>query len=264
MSQTHYAAFLAGLGFNGMSWGDAALEDEERQASLQFVSPPAAPARQLPTAAPATAFPLFGSAPASAPTYQPRPPVLPDAPVESRKRRQRANSASEGAAAGSGGGGGGGGGSGGGTLAEGGAVSKPKHLRFDPASAALGLLAPESALAVAPTLRDNPRALAALIAATLREADVAQVLRAVEVLGAEAAEQLLVATVAVEEGGGLRTADGSRKRSAGGVFYHLMKDVASKAQMGDIFRERELAHRRATHAKARAAGGGFGGMKVEK
>ena len=92
---------------------------------------------------------------------------------------------------------------------------------------------------------------------------MAQVLRAVEVLGGEACEQLLVATVAVERGGGLRTADGSRQRSPGGVFYHLMKDVASKAQMAGIFEERERAHKKATHAKRRAAGHGAGGMRVE-
>jgi hypothetical protein len=127
-----------------------------------------------------------------------------------------------------------------------------RHPRFDAATAALGLLAPESALAAAPALRGNPPALASLIAATLREPDVAQLLCVVEVLGCEAAEQLLVATVAVERGGGLRTEDGSRRRSAGGVFYKCMKDVASKAQMALIFADREQARRKAAHAKRRA------------
>ena len=51
------------------------------------------------------------------------------------------------------------------------------------------------------------------------------------------------------------------RRSPGGVFYCLMRDVASKAQMAEIFEERARAHQREVNARKRSAGVG---MRVDK
>ena len=59
--------------------------------------------------------------------------------------------------------------------------------------------------------------------------------RVVAVLGAERARALLAETLAVEEQGGLLLPDGSRRRTPGGVFFHLVRTRATPAEVGRIF-----------------------------
>jgi hypothetical protein len=68
-------------------------------------------------------------------------------------------------------------------------------------------------------------------------ADVLALLaRCVEVLGEATCRQLLVQTWQVESTGGLLTLDGSsRRRTAGGVFFWLVKQKASTAQRALVF-----------------------------
>ena len=47
---------------------------------------------------------------------------------------------------------------------------------------------------------------------------------AVVAIGAKASKRLLRRVVSTQRAGGLRTADGSRKRTPGGVFFHLLRD----------------------------------------
>jgi len=79
---------------------------------------------------------------------------------------------------------------------------------------------------------------AATIAARLGETEAApcaQIRRAVKVLGAEAALALLQETMEIEAGEGLMLADGSRRRTAGGVFFHLIRTKTPRSLRGRIF-----------------------------
>ena len=166
----------------------------------------------------------------------------------SRKRRLSTAEAPERGAAGppsaSAGGGAGGAGaaaahpdrSGGGSTA-GSAAAPARHPRYHPDTARLGCFNPDTALASARGITDGAL-LATLIASTLRESQTAMVENSVKTLGVVACRELLVATVETEADGGLMTADGSRRRSPGGVFFELMKQVASAAQYKEIFAQR--------------------------
>ena len=115
-----------------------------------------------------------------------------------------------------------------------------KHPRFNASTAALGVHEPAAALAAARCTED-PAALVALIAATLREEQRDTLENSVRILGVVACRELLVAAVETEADGGLPTADGARRRSPGGVFFELMKQVASREQMKEIFAQRTKA-----------------------
>jgi hypothetical protein len=162
------------------------------------------------------------------------------------------------------GGGGGGGGGGGAAVAEakgsgvrGGAAaavsSVPRtaqHPRYRPELARLGVLNPEGALASARHIED-PVELVALIAASLRETQEAVLERSVSVLGVVACRELMVAAIEVEGDGGLMTIDGTRRRSPGGVFFELLKQVASEGQYKAIFAERSKEHSGRVNKKRR-------------
>src|SRR6266566_4387329 len=80
--------------------------------------------------------------------------------------------------------------------------------------------------------------IAATIAARLGETDAApcaQIRRAVKVLGAEATLALLRETMEIEEGEGMMLPDQSRRRTAGGVFFYLMRTKTPKQLRGRIF-----------------------------
>lgn len=63
----------------------------------------------------------------------------------------------------------------------------------------------------------------------------AQVGRIVRVLGIERAEALYQQTIATEAGGGMMLPNGSRRRTPGGVFFKLARDMASSRQRRFMF-----------------------------
>jgi hypothetical protein len=76
------------------------------------------------------------------------------------------------------------------------------------------------------------------IAAQLGETEEeprATILRAVERIGADAALALLADALAVEASGGMWLADGSRRRTPGGVFFRLLRQRAEKPDRLAIF-----------------------------
>lgn len=64
---------------------------------------------------------------------------------------------------------------------------------------------------------------------------LAQLRRVVEVLGADAAQQMLNATLAIEAEGGRLTANGKRRRTPGGVFFQLVRERTPRELLCQIF-----------------------------
>lgn len=103
---------------------------------------------------------------------------------------------------------------------------------------------------------ENSSRVTSLICRALGEdEDTSSVGETVRVIGAHAAAELFAACVEKESAGGELTADGARRRTPGGVFFSLLKAVASKAQMKEIFRDREKAHTKKVNERRRIAGG---------
>jgi hypothetical protein len=76
------------------------------------------------------------------------------------------------------------------------------------------------------------------IAQTLGETmptPIHQIAQLVQVLGAEPSRALLQETLQVEAAGGMLIADGTRRRTPGGVFFKLARGRLSKAQQDAIF-----------------------------
>lgn len=74
------------------------------------------------------------------------------------------------------------------------------------------------------------------IATTLGETDARareQIHNSVTVLGVEAAHDLLQEVLAIEAAGGMLTADGSRRRTPGGVYHYLLKRRLTEAGRKD-------------------------------
>lgn len=61
------------------------------------------------------------------------------------------------------------------------------------------------------------------IAAALAESNTELIGKIVEVIGDERAQEFLQRALAVEEQGGLMTTDQSRRRTPGGVFFHMVR-----------------------------------------
>ncbi len=83
-----------------------------------------------------------------------------------------------------------------------------------------------------------PRALVRELAARLGETTAGprqQLARVVDVLGEARARALLAETLVIEERGGLLLPDGSRRRTPGGVFFHLVRTQASAEEVRRIF-----------------------------
>ena len=99
---------------------------------------------------------------------------------------------------------------------------------------------PEDALSTAKTLT-SPAELVNLLSSTLRERETGSLENSVRVLGLEACAELLIATIHTEGEGGLMTSDGKRRRTPGGVFFELMKQIASKAQYKEVFQDKTKA-----------------------
>ena len=82
------------------------------------------------------------------------------------------------------------------------------------------------------------RALVQELADALGEAERgprALLARVVATLGAERARAFLAETLAVEEAGGLPLPDGSRRRTPGGVFFHLVRRGVDREERRQIF-----------------------------
>ncbi len=91
------------------------------------------------------------------------------------------------------------------------------------------------------------RALVQELAARLGETAAGprhQLGRVVAVLGEDRAQALLAETLALEARGGLLLPDGSRRRTPGGVFFHLVRTQASPEEVGRIFPPRPWQQRR--------------------
>jgi hypothetical protein len=72
-------------------------------------------------------------------------------------------------------------------------------------------------------------------------------------LGIDRCVELLTETAAIDAGGGLPTADGQRKRTVGGTFFHLVKGVATKEQFKKIFAHVTTKHQQRVQARRRAS-----------
>jgi hypothetical protein len=66
-------------------------------------------------------------------------------------------------------------------------------------------------------------------------APVSQIRRVVKALGTEQALALLKETLSIEAQGGLMLPDASRRRTAGGVFFHLIRTTVKKSVRTRIF-----------------------------
>jgi len=66
-------------------------------------------------------------------------------------------------------------------------------------------------------------------------APISQIRRAVKVLGTDQALTLLNETLSIETQGGLMLPDQSRRRTPGGVFFHLIRTTIPKKVRGRIF-----------------------------
>lgn len=73
------------------------------------------------------------------------------------------------------------------------------------------------------------------IAQALTEENIDLIKSAVDVIGAERAQELLRQALAVEAQGGMMTSDQSRRRTPGGVFFQLIRKGTSKEERKAIF-----------------------------
>jgi phosphorylated adapter RNA export protein len=80
--------------------------------------------------------------------------------------------------------------------------------------------------------RLTPEALAQILQEPRRDV-LTKVLR---VLGPDRTTAVLVETLQCEANGGLLTHDGTRRRTPGGVFFHLVRQQVSRAERWELFR----------------------------
>lgn len=73
----------------------------------------------------------------------------------------------------------------------------------------------------------------------VEETPLAQITGVVRALGEEAALSLLNETLEIEKGGGMTLADGTRRRSPGGVFFQLARRKLDPEERKLIFREKK-------------------------
>ncbi len=87
--------------------------------------------------------------------------------------------------------------------------------------------------------RQATQAIAAEIAAQLGETEpepLQHLYRAVRHLGEDRARELVTQALVVDENGGMLVPDGSRKRTLGGVFFHLVRAEVGQKEFYRIFR----------------------------
>lgn len=76
---------------------------------------------------------------------------------------------------------------------------------------------------------------AEIIASALGEKNIIGIQKVVEVIGETRALSYLAETVRVEEKGGLMTKKGKRRRTRGGVWFHLVRKGVSPDERKRIF-----------------------------
>ena len=95
----------------------------------------------------------------------------------------------------------------------------------------------------------------------LDERNIRLLREAVLAIGVKAAKRLLKRVVETQRDGGLATADGSRKRTPGGVFFHLLRDEMEPEAYKQLMKSdskrkrRETEERRQKRELARKGGG---------
>jgi hypothetical protein len=93
---------------------------------------------------------------------------------------------------------------------------------------------------------NTSRTLVSTIANTLQEPNVDLVRRVVRVLGETRAQAVLEETLTIEAAGGLLIADQSRRRTPGGVFFHVVKSTTPRKLRARIFPPTEASPRTAS------------------
>jgi len=96
------------------------------------------------------------------------------------------------------------------------------------------------------------RSAAQLACDVLSEPKLSQMLSAVNAVGLAAIAQLCGSVVEIERAGGTTTADGSRKRTPGGVFFSTLAQQLTPQQKKAVFGQEEARKREAKRARARA------------
>ena len=91
------------------------------------------------------------------------------------------------------------------------------------------------------------------IAQALSERNIAEVRTAVAVLGPERAKALMHQALEVEAQGGMMTANEKRRRSPGGVFFHLIKQGATKEERKAIFPANRNPKKKQKSARAKGS-----------
>jgi hypothetical protein len=123
-------------------------------------------------------------------------------------------------------------------------------LRYDAEAAREGLLEPAGCLAAARAALNDGH-FVRILARSLRERDSGPLTDAVRVVGVRTLVEVFAATIETEARGGLFTAQLERRRTPGGVFYHLLRQVVSGEQWKEIFAQRNLLHVRRKNASKR-------------
>ncbi|XP_051876394.1 phosphorylated adapter RNA export protein [Pristis pectinata] len=103
---------------------------------------------------------------------------------------------------------------------------------------------------------DSPDKISDEIAYRLREPKAALIHRVVKAVGKKKAIELLMQTAEVEQNGGLMIVDGSRRRTPGGVYLQLLKNMPSitQDQLKEIFydeNQREYNSKKAAKKRRR-------------
>lgn len=93
-----------------------------------------------------------------------------------------------------------------------------------------------------------------LAAKALREPQIHLVKNVVQAIGAEATLGLLAKTKDIQESGGLQAQQGGALKTAGGVFFSLVKDTVSPEVKQEIFRCDKNAKKLAKIEKRRVEG----------
>ena len=124
---------------------------------------------------------------------------------------------------------------------------KAERLQRRQAKLALDL----EALGRVPDLDPNDPKFYVLAAKALREPQIHIVKSVVQHLGADVTLGLLAKTREVQENGGVQTTNGQGVKTAGGVFFALVKEIASPDVKSLIFQSDKDAKKRAKREKRR-------------